>query len=256
VKRQQTLTARDEQELALCKHITRIYTSRRMVYGSRKVHQTLRADGVRIGRNRVRRIMREQGLYGIRKPRAFKNRAGASASTLLPNVLNRQFIATKPNEKWLTDFTHIRISGGLDIYLAVVLDTFSRKVVGWAVSPKRAGVALRAIQAAYTARKPAAGLLLHSDRGTDYTSQELHLFATQCGMKQSFSRIGNCWDNAPAESFFRHCKAELRSFQSVTYLDAYRRIAEYIETFYNRERVHSAINYRTPEACENDWQRT
>ena len=141
MQRQQTLTLRDEQELALCKHITRIYTSRRMVYGSRKVHQTLRADGVRIGRNRVRRIMREQGLYGIRKPRAFKNRAGASASTLLPNVLNRQFTAMKPNEKWLTDFTHIRISGGLDIYLAVVLDTFSRKVVGWAVSPKRAGVA-------------------------------------------------------------------------------------------------------------------
>ena len=75
-------------------------------------------------------------------------------------------------------------------------------------------------------------------------------------MKQSFSRIGNCWDNAPAESFFRHCKAELRSLKSVTYQDAYRRIADYIETFYNRERVHSAINYRTPETCENDWQQT
>lgn len=175
---------------------------------------------------------------------------------MLKNELNRQFYPTKPNTVWLTDFTQMRVKGGSDLFLAVVLDMFSRRVVGWAVHPTRTGVALHAIQAAVALRVPKSGVLLHSDRGSEYTSLDMQLYMQKCGIKRSFSRIGNCWDNAPIESFFRHCKAELRSMQHVPFDLARARIADYIENFYNRERVHSAINYRTPIQCENDWQQT
>ncbi|MFN7470279.1 MAG: transposase, partial [Roseiflexaceae bacterium] len=115
---------------------------------------------------------------------------------------------------------------------------------------------LHAIQAAVALRVPKSGVLLHSDRGSEYTSLDMQLYMQKCGIKRSFSRIGNCWDNAPIESFFRHCKAELRSMQHVPFDLARARIADYIENFYNCERVHSAINYRTPIQCENDWQQT
>ncbi len=256
LRKQRELTLRDQQEISLCKSITTIYTQHRMVYGSRKVHCTLREHGVRVGRNRVARIMQEQGLFGIRKPRKFKNASHSTPSEMLKNVLNRQFYPTKPNTVWLTDFTQMRVKGGSDLFLAVVLDMFSRSVVGWAVHPTRTGVALHAIQAAVALRMPKPGVLLHSDRGSECTSLEMQLDMQKCGIKQSFSRIGNCWDNAPIESFFRHCKAELRSMQHVPFDLARTRVADYIENFYNRERVHSAINYRTPIQCENDWQLT
>jgi len=256
LRKQRDLTLRDQQEISLCKSITTIYTQHRMVYGSRKVHCKLREHGVRVGRNRVARIMQEQGLFGIRKPRKFKNASHSTPSAMLKNELNRQFYPTKPNAVWLTDFTQMRVKGGSDLFLAVVLDMFSRCVVGWAVHPTRTGVALHAIQAAIALRAPKPGVLLHSDRGSEYTSLDMQLYMQKCGIKRSFSRIGNCWDNAPIESFFRHCKAELRSMQHVQFDLAQTRIADYIENFYNRERVHSAINYRTPIQCENDWQQT
>jgi hypothetical protein len=126
LRKQRELTLHGQQEISLCKSITAIYTQHRMVYGSRKVHCTLREHGVRVGRNRVARIMQEQGLFGIRKPRNFKNASHSTPSKMLKNELNRQFYPTKPNTVWLTDFTQVRVKGGSDLFLAVVLDMFSR----------------------------------------------------------------------------------------------------------------------------------
>ena len=174
---------RDQQEIPLCKSIIAIYTQHRMVYGSRKVHCKLREHGVRVGRNRVARIMQEQGLSGIRKPKKFNNASHSTPSALLKKELNRQFNPTKPDVVWLTDFRRC--------VSKVAPTCFSRSYS--------------------TCLPPKPGVLLHSDHGSEYTSLEMQLYMQKYGKKRSFSRMGNCWNNAPIERFFRHCKAELRS---------------------------------------------
>jgi transposase InsO family protein len=171
------------------------------------------------------------------------------------NVLNQEFTTGAPNEKWTTDITYIWTKQGW-LYLAVVLDLFSRRIVGWSMQPTLAKeLVIAALQMALRMRQPASGLLHHSDRGSQYASNEYQQLLKQDGFQPSMSRKGNCYDNAAMESFFATLKKELvyhKSYQ--THQDAKRDIFYYIEVWYNRKRRHSSLGYLSPEEYEQDWQ--
>ncbi len=222
-------------------------------YGSPRMHAELVRRGFVCNRKRVERLMRRHGICATHSKRRRRVATTRSNHTLpvAPNLLNRNFTATRPNRKWVSDITYIPTDQGW-LYLAVVLDLFSRKVVGWAMDTHMTTeLPLRALRMALNSRQPQPGLLHHSDRGSQYAGS-IYQAALHCrAIQPSMSRTANCYDNAVMESFFASLKAELvdhAHFGSIA--QAYAQTFHYIEAFYNRLRLHSSLGYLSPNAYE------
>lgn len=218
---------------------------RRRTYGSPRVHAELRAQGVRVSRRRVIRAMQAQGLRGRVRRAYTKTTDSTHGLPTAPNVLDREFTAAAPNERWVGDVTLLRTPDGW-LYLAVILDLYSRMVVGWATSGiNDRKLALAALDQGLRRRRPATGLLHHTDQGSPYASAEYQAALEKAGIVCSMSRTGNCWDNAAMESWFGTLKTELGEvFESAT--DASKLLFDYVEVFYNQQRRHSSLGYLSP----------
>jgi putative transposase len=236
----------------LAGQITRVHVANRRVYGSPRICQALRAAGEGVSENTVAGIMRELGLRA-RKKRKFVPQTTDSrhAHPVARNVLDRRFTAALPNRKWVVDITYIPTDEGW-LYLAGVLDLCSRKIVGWSMADHlRADLVGDALQMALARRRPPAGLLHHSDRGVQYACDGYRQLLAEAQMQVSMSHKGDCWDNACAESFWATIKTELVHHQHYATRDQARQaIFEYIEVFYNRQRLHSSLGYQSPVAFE------
>jgi len=238
---------REQANQRLVAEIQTAHQASRQTYGSPRIHATLRRKGICCGRNRVARLMRRHGIAARRPRRRFpvttQRQAGAIPA---PNRLNQEFSAPAPNRKWVTDITYIDTVEGW-LYLASVLDLYSRMVVGWAMSEQ---IDAALVEAAWTMavlrRNPPPGLLLHSDQGSQFTSlaYQQALAIQECQV--SMSRVGNCYDNAVMESFFGTLKMECASRQFASRAQARTAIFEYIEAWYNRQRLHSSLGYLSP----------
>jgi transposase InsO family protein len=231
----------------LSKQMKQLYADSRGTYGSPRIHAALVAQGVSCGVHRVARLMRQHGLRARGKRRYRRTTDSSHAYPVAPNLLNRQFTASASNQKWVGDITYIPTGEGW-LYLAAILDLYSRRVVGWAMdSSMSQQLTLSALKMAVQQRQPQAGLLQHTDRGRQYAAGMYQSLLRHYQMRQSMSRSGNCYDNAPMESFFATLKAELANYgQYVTRRQARTEIFEYIELFYNRQRRHSALGYLSP----------
>ena len=235
----------DDEQLAVA--ITAIHQRSRGTYGSPRVHAELRADGHLVSRKRVERLMRELGLQARTKRRYRVTTDSAHADPIAPNVLARQFTVSEPDVAWVTDITYVWTDEGW-LYLAAILDLFWRRVVGWAVDERiTRELTLAALDMALVHRRPAAGLLHHSDRGCQYASSDYRAALNTRGFVRSMSRKGDCWDNAVAESFFATLKVELvYRHRFATRAAAKHALFDYIETFYNRRGRHSSLGYLSP----------
>lgn len=245
--RKRPVSARTREDGELAERIVEIFQEHRGVYGSPRIHAALQDEGIRVGRKRVVRLMQQARLSAhCRIHRVVTTRANPLAP-VAENVLNREFEADHPNQKWAGDVTYIKTEAGW-LYLAVVLDLFSRRVVGWAMDAAFDEPLIeQALSMALIQRKPEAGLLHHSDRGCQYTSEAYQTFLSERGITVSMSRKGNCWDNAVVERFFGTLKRECTSREHFkTHAEARTAIFEYIETFYNRVRKHSTLGYLSP----------
>jgi transposase InsO family protein len=234
-----------------------IHRASRRCYGSPRVHAELRAHGQCTSRKRVARLMRRAG-WAARRRRAFRlTTQSRHLHPVAPNRLARRFTAAAPDRVWVSDITYLPTGEGW-LYLAVVLDLFSRRIVGWATSDRLGeGVALEALGMGLARRGPPRGLLHHSDRGSQYASAEYRAILAGHGMDCSMSGVGNCWDNAVAESFFATLKVELHDEGAWrTRATAHRALFDYIELFYNGERRHSTLGQLSPVAFERRWQQT
>ena len=223
-------------------------------YGAPRVHRDLRDQGLPVGKKRVARLMRHQGLVGRVRRRSARTTDSAHPDPVAPNLLARQFDVNgigAMDRIWVSDITYVPTREGW-LFLATVLDLASRRVVGWAMRETlEVDLALSALRMALGARRPPPGLLHHSDRGTQYAAAEYRALLTAHGMIASMSRKGDCWDNAVAESFFATLELELIVKSEWPTRDAARRaIFRYIETWYNRERRHSTLGYRSPAQYE------
>jgi transposase InsO family protein len=239
----------------LSKHIQQIHQQSRKTYGAPRIHAALKQQGFQVGRHRVARLMSQLGI-AVRSKRRFKITTDSNhAYPIAENVLERNFKAREPDTAWVADITYIPTHQGW-LYLAVIIDLFSRRVVGWSMAEHmRAGLVLDALQAALGHRIPAAsGLLFHSDRGSQYASEDYRTALSAAGIQCSMSRRGNCWDNAVAESFFGTLKTEFVHTQSFPTREvAKTAIVEWIEVFYNRQRIHSTLNYLSPVQFEQQY---
>jgi putative transposase len=243
---------RRQRDERLGGHIHQAFQGSDRTYGSPRVLRELRAQGVQTSRKRIARLMRHHGLVARPRPRRFiRTTDSRHGYGVAPNVLARNFTPEAPNRAWATDITYIETRQGW-LFLAVVLDLFSRKVVGWAMErhiDRR--LVLAALQMAITTRNPAAGLVHHSDRGVQYACHDYQRVLADEEMVPSMSRTANCWDNAVAESFFSTLKQELvhrRDF--ATHDEARAALFHYIEGFYNRRRRHSSLGFVSPEEYE------
>lgn len=226
----------------------------RQRYGSPRMHKELRAQGVAIGRHRVARLMRQAGLV-VRRPRRFRGTTQSKHSRLVaPNVLQRNFHSTAPNQKWVGDISYIPTQEGW-LYLAVLLDLYARRVVGWSMRDRlKDELTVAALDMALKRRRPPANLLHHSDRGSQYASQTYRKRLRRHGLCPSMSRVGNCWDNAVVESFFASLKVELIHQRTYATRDEARQdLFEYIEIFYNQQRRHSTLGYLSPAEFERRY---
>jgi putative transposase len=220
-------------------------------YGSPRVQRELRKRGRRVGKKRVERLMRCEGIRARRRRRFRTTTDSNHADPIAPNLLKRNFTAELPNRAWVTDVTYVWTREGW-LYLAAILDLCSRRVVGWAAGPNNdRGLALEALARAVAARKPLGGLLHHSDRGSTYASSDYRDALVGCGAIASMSRKGDCWDNAVAESFFATIKNEMIDHEDFqTRAEAVVAIADFIDGFYNVQRMHSSIGYVSPVEFE------
>lgn len=245
---------RAQQDSALQPHVRVAFAASRQRYGSPRVHAELHAQGHRVGRKRVARLMRDAGLRARPRRRFRHTTLSKHREPLAPNVVARQFEVSAPNQVWVSDLTYLPTPTGF-AYLAVILDLFARRVVGWAVSDNLdATVAVTALQRALALRPAPAGLVHHSDRGVHYACADYRAVLAQHGVRRSMSRKGNCWDNAVAESFFSSLKFELEDH--ARWRDAHdveRDIAAYIDGFYNAERRHSHNRYQSPIDFEREF---
>ena len=241
--------ARRDVELGV--HVAAAHEASKRRYGSPRVHAELKAQGHRVARKRVARLMRERKL-AARRRRCFRVTTDSRHGfPIAPNVLQRDFTATAPNQVWVTDITFLWTKEGW-LYLAVILDLFSRRVVGWAMSENvDRHLALAALEMALAQRRPAGSLVHHSDRGSTYASEDYRFALEKRGIECSMSRKGDCWDNAVAESFFSTLKSELPEAENSETRDSARRsVSGYIHDFYNLQRRHSTIGYCSPVEFE------
>jgi len=245
------VSARERADAQLTVEITATHRRSRRTYGSPRVHADLRARGIRIGKKRVVRLMQQASLVARRKRRFRRTTDSNHPHPIAPNVLNRQFEAEHCNTVWVTDVTYIWTAEGW-LYLSVILDLCSRRVVGWAASATNdRELALAALNHALKHRTTSPGLIHHSDRGSPYASEDYRKKLAANSFVVSMSRKGNCWDNAVAESFFATLKGELVDHESyATRAAAIASIGEYIDGFYNLQRRHSSIGYISPMEFE------
>jgi putative transposase len=247
-------SVRARQDGQLRHQLRLAHSASRGVYGSPRLHQVLHHAGHRISRKRVIRLMRVEGLRGRARRRFRATTVVDPHAAPATNHLARRFTVAAPNRVWAADITAIPTQEG-ELYLAVLLDLWSRRVVGWALRPTvETEVGCAALQVAVARRAWRRGLLHHSDRGAQYTSDRYQALLRRYGFRCSMSRPGNCYDNAPVESFFRTLKTELGPHTHATRRAAATVIADYIERFYNRERLHSTLHYQSPAAFEATWQ--
>jgi len=241
---------RPDRDLAVRHAIRVAHAESRGRYGSPRIVRVLHARGYHVGRHRVMRLMRAEGLRA-RRPRRFVVTTDSQHRwTPAPDRLRRRFAIRRPNRWWVADLTYLETAEGW-LYLAVVLDLFSRRVVGWALRPTlHTDLTAAALQMALHRRRPRRGLLHHSDRGTQYASAAYRALLTTHGIVASMSRRGDCWDNAVAESFFRTLKHEIGTSRWHTRAAAARDVIDYIEGFYNPVRLHSTLGYQSPAAFE------
>jgi transposase InsO family protein len=240
-------------DLTLRRHLRVVHAASRGVYGSPRLLRALRLGGHHVGRNRIIRLMRLEQLRG-RPRRRFRLTTTADAHAApAPNHLRQDFTVAVPNRVWVADITAVPTHEGW-LYLAILLDLCSRRIVGWAVrTTLEADVVCAALQLALGRRRLDAAVLHHSDRGAQYTSDRYQALLRAHRFHCSMSRAGNCYDNAPAESFFRSLKVELGPTGALTRRAAATAVGDYIERFYNRERLHSSLYYRSPPTFEADF---
>lgn len=239
----------DEQFLPL---ITEVFDSQRNGCGTRVIKKVLERQGYKLSRRRIGRLMKQAGLK-CKTRKKFKATTNSQHNyPVAPNLLDRAFTFDKPNQAWVGDITYIWTDEGW-LYLATVIDLFSRRVVGWSMNKRmKASLVNDALLMAIWQRKPERGLLWHTDRGSQYASDSHREIIADHGITQSMSRKGNCWDNAVAESFFHTLKVELiHQSRFKTREEAEQDIFDYIEVFYNRQRLHSTNNYWSPVDYEN-----
>jgi len=236
----------------LVNDIKRVYRDAYGRYGSPRIHIELKAQGRGVSRGRIERLMRHHGIRAIMaRPRWVRTTDSRHDLPIAPNLLDRNFVAPAPNCVWLADITYVETDQGW-LYLATVMDLYSRRVVGWAMADHlRTELPLAALRMAISVQRPGPGLIHHSDRGVQYASAEYRQAMQSAGLRQSMSRKGNCYDNAPMESFFHTLKTELVYHRRyATRGEATRDIFAYIEGFYNRTRRHSAIGHISPIEME------
>ena len=254
--RTQPQSHRDQENQKLVEQIREIHTESRETYGSPRIHADLVDQGIKCNKKRVARLMR---IHSIRAKQHKRRRVQTTDSAhdlpVAPNVLNQQFEADAPNQKWVTDITYVPTDEGW-LYLAVVLDVFSRRIIGWSMVSTLCTVLVKnALLMAIAERCPGAGLLHHSDRGAQYAGGEYQAILNDHDMIVSMSRTGNCYDNALMESFFGTLKRELIHHRHYrTRAEARQDIFEYIEVFYNRKRRHSSLGYLSPVQYEQSRQ--
>ncbi len=252
VKRGPSECSKEEQRLRV--EIRSIHRKSRRTYGSPRVHRALRTRGILCSRKRVERLMREDGIYAKKKRRFRTTTDSNHARPVAPNLLKRRFSVEKiggVDRVWVSDITYLPTREGW-LYLAVVLDLASRRVVGWSMKNSlEATLATDALQMALWSRKPARGLLHHSDRGVQYACEAYQEILSQHGITCSMSKRGDCYDNAVTESFFASLEWELiQDSDWHTREEARRAVFDYIEVWYNRERLHSSLDYGSPAEYE------
>ena len=243
-------SSRARRDEALRLKVRAAHTRSRRRYGAPRVHAELQAQGEQVGKKRVARLMREDGLVARRRRRFVRTTDSRHNHPIAPNLLDRQFGVEQvagPNRVWVSDLTYVPTREGW-LYLATVLDLASRRVVGWAMRETlEAELALAALRMALADRRPAPGLVHHSDRGSQYACSDYRALLDAHGLVASMSKKADCWDNAVAESFFASLETELILESDWLTRDAARQaIFEYIEAWYNRERRHSSLGYRSP----------
>ena len=244
-----------QEQARLLEQIKNVHEQSDQTYGSPRIYKELREVGVACSQKRVAHLMRAHQLCVQTPPRFVLTTDSRHDLPVADNLLDRHFEADQPNTRWCCDFTYIWTRQGW-LYLAVVLDLFSRRIVGWAMQANmEASLVIGALNMALQSRQPPAGLLCHSDRGSQYASRAYQEQMQQAGLRGSMSRKGNCWDNAPAEAFFATLKRELVhrcTFESRE--QARTAVFRWIETWYNRKRRHSTLGYVSPEVFEQQQQ--
>jgi putative transposase len=245
--RKRPVCQRKREDAQLSSHIRQIFVSHRKVYGSPRIHAQLADQGYRCSRKRIARLMRENGITASRKRRRVVTTNSRHENPVAPNLLQRDFTAQAPNRKWATDITYIPTAQGW-LYVAVVLDLYSRLVVGWSMAAHcDEELVENALCMALARRRPSPGLLHHSDRGSQYCSRAYQHLLEQSGMIVSMSRKGNCWDNAAMESFFGSLKEEcVGNTLYRSHEEARLALFTYLEIFYNRLRRHSTLGNVSP----------
>jgi len=231
--------------------IRQTHENSRQTYGSPRIHAALQREGIQVGKHRIARLMRQHGIVGRaprrKRPRTTQRQPGALAA---PNLLKQDFRVEAPDQVWLADITYIDTREGW-LYLAAVLDLYARPIVGWSMDTHlEAGLVKAALLMALGRRLPDPGLLHHSDQGSQFTSHLIRDLLRQHHITVSMSDVGNCYDNAPMESFFGTLKAECASTPFASRAEARSAIFEYIEVWYNRQRLHSALGYLSPAEFE------
>jgi putative transposase len=249
--RRRAPSVRAQQDVRVTGQIVSIHRQSRETYGVLRIHAELRATGTRCGKKRVARLMRAAGLVGCHRRRQVMTTVREPAARSIPDHLHREFVAAAPNVAWTADITYVPTWSGF-LSLAVVLDVFSRRVVGWAMATHlRTTLVLSALDMALWTRRPEPGVIHHSDHGCQYTSVAFGARCQEAGVRPSLGSVGDCYDNAITESFFATLECELLDRQVFrTRADARLAIFEYIETFYNRTRRHSALGYLAPAEYE------
>tara|TARA_R110001599_G_scaffold70762_1_gene198060 strand:+ start:259 stop:1101 length:843 start_codon:yes stop_codon:yes gene_type:complete len=238
---------------ALLVHIRAVHAQSRGEYGWPRVWKQLLAQGVRVGKERVRKLMKQHGIKARGKRKFRVTTDSRHSLPVAPNLLERNFSPTAPNTVWTSDITYIATDEGW-LYLAVILDLFNRQVVGWSMKPHmRQSLVVDALRMAWFRRHPAPGLIMHSDRGSQYCGQEFTRALKAYGMRSSMSRKGDCWDNAPTESLWGSLKVgRLYGMKFATRRAAMDEIVDWM-TFYNHRRLHSTLGYVSPMQFERAW---
>lgn len=244
---------RENDEIIILEKIKEIHKNSRGLYGSPRIYQELRKRGLKINKKRVVRIMQKYGIRAKTRKKFKKTTNSNHNNPIAKDLLGQNFKSRESNKIWVSDITYIRTREGW-LYLSCILDLYSRMIVGWQIDRRQtSSLVTEAIGSALAKRGKHPGLIFHSDQGSQYASEAVRDILRDSQMVQSMSRKGNCYDNAVMESFFHTLKNELVSFETFTTREeAKMKIFDYIEIYYNRQRIHSSINYFTPVEYENN----